>query len=255
VKSEIEVKFAYQLQVITVQQGYAIREYIRFRTDFNSKDLRAEQAAWKAIYESLPEQILKHAPEVMAEIERLERLAALERVNAELEKRLGEMPTVQQIYEVRRYAASLTNLHSENLTAEQAAWKVAYESMTDALRKAAPDLMAEVEPLEEEINAAQNLTSAMKASLAAHPHDQGFRVLYAAFMIGAIIGWTHSNNIAGSLLDGLLAGLAGLFISIFILDSPYVQALLGIWFNRIGFKRLGAWLYSRSLGLHAQGTR
>jgi hypothetical protein len=192
----------------------------------------------------------------MAEIDHLQRLAAHGQANPELESPFcGHSLTVQQAYEMRRDIASKTDhLHSDNLTPEQEARKLLHEGLTNALREAAPEIMANVEPLEEEMRNLENLKRLMEASMAAHPHDQGFQVLYGGLVLGAVIGWLRSKTIEDALVDGVLGGLAALFCSIFVLDSPYVQSVLGISANRIGLKQLGHWLYSRSLGFRPIGS-
>jgi hypothetical protein len=154
----------------------------------------------------------------------------------------GASVTVQAAYEMWKDLGR-PDLHSDSLSPEQEARKLLHEGLTNALREAAPELMA----LEDKKRYLETLKRLMEASMAAHPHDQGFRVSYAGLVIGAVIGLARTKAIESVLLDGLVGWLAGVFCSILVLDSPYVQSVLGITANRIGLKRLGHWLYSRSL--------
>jgi hypothetical protein len=243
VRSDIASAFPEQ----ALAHGDAILEYCTARTNLDSADLTAEQAAWKALYEGVKEQ---ETLNITVYIDNRERIA-------QLESRLSAGPplTVQQAFEMRRDIASKTNLNSDDLTARARARKLLHQGLTNALCEAAPDMMAHVEPIEEEMRNVENLKRLIEASMAAHPHDQGFRVAYAGLVIGAVIGWIRTKAIESVLLDGIMGGLAGVFCSILFLDSPHVQSVSGIAANRIGLKRLGHWLYSRSLGFRLGNGR
>ncbi len=154
------------------------------------------------------------------------------------------------MYELREYAKSRTAFPSDDLTAEQAAWMVLYGSLTDQLRKTAPEMMRQVEPLEEKISVDEALRDAIASKLKASPTDHKFKVSFGFLIVGCLIGWFLSVGIWVILLVGFVSWIAGVLFSVFALDNPYVQSVIAIRLNRLGLKRLAHWLYDRALTLH-----
>lgn len=154
------------------------------------------------------------------------------------------------MYELREYAKSRTAFPSDDLTAEQAAWMVLYGSLTDQLRKTAPEVMRQVEPLEEKISVDEALRDAIASKLKASPTDHKFKVSFGFLIVGCLIGWFLSVGIWVILLVGFVSWIAGVLFSVFALDNPYVQSVIAIRLNRLGLKRLAHWLYDRALTLH-----
>jgi hypothetical protein len=179
-----------------------------------------------------------------------EYLAALEKVRAEFDARTGgssKMMTFQETNDFRRFAMSQTNLHSGDLTAEQAAWKTLYHALTDELRKTDPETMAKVESLEAEMEALEAVRDAVKEKIQAHPHDYGFRVPLGFLIVGVLIGWFREGTVWSILVCAFASWVAGMLFSIFVTRSAYVQSVVAIKLNRIGFNRIAHWLYNRSL--------
>lgn len=137
IRAEVRAKFP----LITVDEALRFREYAKSHTDLHSDELTAEQAAWKFTYGEFTKTLRQDVPDVIKEVERREFLAALADAKAEFLSKTGDTTrlTFKQTYELREYAKSRTNLWSDDLTPEQTAWKVLYDSMTDQLRDAAPD--------------------------------------------------------------------------------------------------------------------
>jgi hypothetical protein len=178
--------------------------------------------------------------------------AALQQAKGEfLSKTAGKSAlTVEETYELREYAKSRTAFSSDDLTAEQAAWMVLYEDLTDQLRKTAPEMMRQVEPLEEELHVQEALRDAIASKLKASPIDHKFTVSFGFLIVGCLIGWFLSVGIWVIFLVGFVSWIAGVLFSIFALDSPYVQSVIAIRLNRVGLKHLARWLYDRALTLH-----
>jgi len=60
-------------KALSFQETMELREYAKSRTDLIAEQLTAEQTVWKALYESLTEQARQVAPDLMVEIEVLEK--------------------------------------------------------------------------------------------------------------------------------------------------------------------------------------
>ena len=175
--------------------------------------------------------------------------AALQNVKAEFAAKVGARPqlTVQESMEIRDYAKSRTHLGSHDLTAEQAAWKALYDGLTEELRKSAPDVMAEVEPLERQMDSLQSLQGLMKTKLEAHPNDLGYRVPTGFLIVGGLIGWFINSSVWSVVVSGFASWIAGVLVAVFVTDSAKVQSDLAIRLDRVGWKRTAHWLYTSAL--------
>ena len=175
--------------------------------------------------------------------------AALEHVKAEFAARVAGKPqlTIQDTFEIRQYAKSRTDLGGDDLTAEQAAWKALFRSLTDQLRETAPEMMAEVEPLERKADDLHSLQTAMHEKLKSHPHDYGFGVPFGFLIMGALLGWLRVPSLWAIMVSGIVSLIAGFLFSIFVADSATVQSVLAIRLNKIGLERIAQWLYKRAL--------
>jgi hypothetical protein len=157
-------------------------------------------------------------------------------------------PTFKETMELREYTKSRTDLRTDQLTPEQAAWKSLYIGLTEGLRKSFPDAMAEIERLEEHQDRHEVLMEMMTAKLKARPHDYGVKVWWGFLAVGILVGWLRSRDVWSALiLYGLAFGAAGLFFCIFAIDSAEFQSTIAIFLNRIGVKRISRWLYRRAL--------
>ena len=178
-----------------------------------------------------------------------EEFVALEHVKAEFADRVAGRPqlTIQDTFEIRQYAKSRTDLGSGNLTAEQAAWKALFTGLTEQLRETAPEVMAEVEPLERKADDLHSLQTAMLEKLKAHPHDYGFKVPCGFLIIGALLGWFRDPSVWSMMVCGIVSLIAGFLFSIFLANSATVQSAVAIRLNQIGLERIAQWLYKRAL--------
>jgi hypothetical protein len=176
--------------------------------------------------------------------------SATERVLAEFAtKGFGTEPlSFKQGMELRAYAKARTNLHSDNLTVEQAIWKSLYEGLTEELRKSSPESMAQIEALEERRDNVEALQQMMAAKRNAHPHDFGIRVWWGFVIIGLLVGWMRSSDLRAIPLYGLAFWIAGMFFSIFALDSAEVQSKIAIFlYHSLRERHISEWLYHRAL--------
>jgi hypothetical protein len=175
--------------------------------------------------------------------------AALEKVQSEFEARTGggSKTTFKETNDIRRFAKSQTDLRSDDLTAEQAAWKLLYNSLTEELRKADPQMMAQVEALEAKIEALEAVRDAVQRKTQARPHDYGFRVPLGFLIVGGLIGWLRNSTLWSIVACAIASWIVGMLFSIFVMDSANVQSIAAINLNRIGFKRIANWLYNRAL--------
>jgi len=89
---------------------------------------------------------------------------AFERMKAEWEFKTAGKPelSLSETQELREYARSKTDLTSNILTADQAVYKLMYESLTSTMREAAPDVMAKLEPMEEKVRTCEVLRDRLK---------------------------------------------------------------------------------------------
>jgi hypothetical protein len=161
----------------------------------------------------------------------------------------GDEPlSFRKAMELREYAKARTDLHSENLTMEQAIWKSLYEGVTEELRKASPEWMTEIESLEKRRDYLSKAQAAMSPKLKANPHDFGVRVWWGFVIIGVLVGWMRGLTFRYMAVFGFVFWIAGLFFCIFALDSAEVQSKLAIFLShRLGARRISLWLYKRAL--------
>jgi hypothetical protein len=91
------------------------------------------------------------------------------------------------------------------------------------------------------------LQAAKKKKLEARPHDYGIRAWWGFVIVGLLVGWMRAATIASVLRYGFVFWIAGMFFSIFALDSAEVQSKIAIFANKLGACRIAAWLYQRAL--------
>ncbi len=156
--------------------------------------------------------------------------------------------TFHESMELREYVKARTDLHSDNLTMEQAIWKSLYDGLTEELRKSSPDSMAELEALEERRDNLQNLQGVVAAKMKARPHDFGIRAWWVFVIIGMLVGWMRPSDVWSILLYGLGFWTAGMFFCIFAIDSAEVQSKIAIFLHhKLHMKSIAHWLYNRAL--------
>ncbi len=76
IKQRVLAEYAAQVngrKALSFKETMELREYAKSRTDFIAEHLTAEQTVWKALYESLTEQAREVAPNLMIEIETIEK--------------------------------------------------------------------------------------------------------------------------------------------------------------------------------------
>jgi hypothetical protein len=156
--------------------------------------------------------------------------------------------TFPESMELREYSKARTDLHSVNLTMEQAIWKSLYDGLTEELRKSSPASMAEIEALEKRRDNLQNLQEMMAAKMKIRPHDYRIHVWWGFAILGIMVGWIRSSSILITLLHGFAFWLAGTLICVFALDSAEVQSTLAIFLHRrLHMAGLANWLYNRAV--------
>ncbi|MCC6862552.1 MAG: hypothetical protein IT158_28515 [Bryobacterales bacterium] len=176
--------------------------------------------------------------------------AAEKRVLAEYATQLNGrvILSAEEIFELREYAKSRTNLYSDQLAPDQLIWKQLYQVLSEQLRRLSTETMAKVEHLESERDGLKSLEGMIAAKLAARPRDYGVRAWWGFVILGASIGWVRSAELLTSVLYGLASSSIGVLFAIFVLDSAEVQARVGIFLcNRMRMEGVGKWLYRRSL--------
>ena len=152
--------------------------------------------------------------------------------------------------ELREYVKSHTDLRVECLTPEQDVWKSLHIGLTEELRKAGPDLMAQIEALEERRERLEHLDEKMAAKMKACPNDYGVRVWWGFVILGFIIGWIRSPDIGSNLLYAGAFWTAGTLFCIFVVDSAEVQSKIAFSLSKLRMKRISEWLYNRALTIH-----
>jgi hypothetical protein len=156
--------------------------------------------------------------------------------------------TFQESMELREYVKSRIDLHSDNLTMEQAIWKSLYDGLTEELRKSSPDSMAEIETLEKRRDNLQHLQGTMVEKMKACPHDFGIRAWWGFVIIGLLVGWMRTSDVWSILVYGLAFWFAGMFFCIFAIDSAEVQSKIAIFlYHKLHMKGVANWLYNRAL--------
>jgi len=181
---------------------------------------------------------------------------ALASVSAQAEEKLGgplrSTYPLEKIIDLRSYAKSRTSLESEPLTAEQAAWKVMFSSLTELLRTNAPELLAKLDEFEQKNDALESLEYALQHYKAAHPHDYGFTVAVGFMIVGGLLGFLRSPGIGSVLFSGVVSWIAGLLFSIFVMNSAAVQIRIGFKLEGTVLTRLGRWLIYHALEDYAR---
>src|ERR1700722_16671959 len=178
--------------------------------------------------------------------------AALARARADAEEVLGcpigsDIPADKAV-ELLRYAYERTDLSAKNLGADQAAWKFLYTEVKEALRRADPKAAEAVDGVEERLGQLSLLEKALEARQRANLADWGFRVPLGFMIVGSLVGFFRSGDLASIIVGALVSWFAGLTFSIFVLDSADVQLPLGMrLIGKPGLNGLGGWLCKRPL--------
>jgi hypothetical protein len=174
--------------------------------------------------------------------------AAKTRVLAEISTKAGgQEVSPAKAVELRRWIQERTDLDSDNGTAEQAAWRDLYLSLTKIAASTHPELSGFVRKIE-------NLQAVGRLSMEKrkrHPNDYGTRAWWGFIIMGLLVGWIRSTDPATILLYGFAFCVAGLLFAIFALDSMYVQSVVAIFlYKRLRLTWLGHKLYERALTIH-----
>ena len=181
--------------------------------------------------------------------------AIKQRVLAEYDAQVNSRTVLsfKETMELREYAKSRTDLIAEQLTAEQTVWKALYVSLTEEARRAAPDLLAEIEVLEKKQKDLLYVLTMMAAKRKANPHDYGVRVWWGFVIVGLLIGWMDSPKVGSILSFGVTFWLGGMLFCVFALDSPEVQGNIALFlYHKLNMKRTALWLYNRAITIHAR---
>ena len=158
----------------------------------------------------------------------------------------------KETMELREYAKSHTDLIAEQLTAEQTVWKALYTSLTEAARKAAPDLFGEIEVLEKKQEDVLYVQTMMAAKRKAHPNDYGVRVWWGFVIVGLLVGWMDSPKVGSILSFGVTFWLGGMLFCVFALDSAEVQGRIALFlYHKLNMKKAAGWLYDRAITIHS----
>jgi hypothetical protein len=177
--------------------------------------------------------------------------AALERVWAEAETRLGApmrgQHSVKSMVDLWQYAKSRIDFNSTQITADEAAWRLLRKSTGKALRQGDAALMDKLEESEQNIDAVRGFRDALAAATRAQPNDYGYRVPLGFMLIGAVIGFLLSRQIASVLIGGVISWIAGFLFSIFVINSVRVQVSLGFQLEGTLFTNSGRWFIRHAL--------
>jgi hypothetical protein len=119
--------------------------------------------------------------------------------------------------------------------------------MPDDRDNQAPDSGTEIDRLSARRDELLRLQEVMKEKLKAQPSDLGVRVWWGFVILGLLVGWMRSSSVWPTLAHGLVFWIAGMFFSIFALDSAEIQSRLAIFLHKFGEKYISSWLYSRAL--------
>ncbi len=183
--------------------------------------------------------------------------SALERVWSEAETRLGRpmagQHSIKTMVDLWQYAKSRIDLKSGEITADQAAWRLLHKSTRNTLRQGDAALMEKLEDLDQRRDALRVFGEAVEAAKRAHPNDYGFKAPLCFMLIGALFGFLRSREITSVLIDGTVSWTVGLFVSIFVVNSPAVQISLGFRLEGTMFTRLGRWLIYHSVKDYSEG--
>lgn len=178
--------------------------------------------------------------------------AAVDRAWSEAEVILGapmdSNHPVEKVVEVLKHASFKTYLYSDDLTADEAAWKLLYNELLKGLRAANPDLAAKIDEIQEKNRPVAVVQRALEARQKANLTDWGFRVPLGFMIVGGLIGFFRSPDLRSVIVGGLVSWFAGLLFSIFVLDSADIQIK---WAFRLhgkpGLTWIANWLFSRTL--------
>jgi hypothetical protein len=105
----------------------------------------------------------------------------------------------------------------------------------------------ELEKLEARRTELAQLQETMLAKLKAHPNDFGIRVWWGFVIIGPLVGWMRAPNIWSIVMYGVVFWIAGMFFSVFALDSAEVQSKIALFLHKLGEGHISKWLYTRAL--------
>lgn len=105
----------------------------------------------------------------------------------------------------------------------------------------------EVKNLVERRNELLRLQEAMAAKLKARPHDYGIKAWWGFVIIGILVGWIQAATIGSILRYAIAFWIAGMCFAVFALDSAEAESKIAIVLNKLGARRLAAWLYQRAL--------
>lgn len=105
----------------------------------------------------------------------------------------------------------------------------------------------EIKRLEARRDELLRLQEGMKAKMKARPNDFGARAWWGFIIIGVLIGWMRASDVWSVLWYGVAFWIAGMFFSVFALDSAEVQSRIAIFLHRLGERRVSNWLYQRAL--------
>jgi|SRR6185437_4678541 hypothetical protein len=121
--------------------------------------------------------------------------------------------------------------------------------MSDELHNSSPDSQAEIEGLQARRDELLNLREVMTDKLKVRPNDFGIRTWLGLTIVGLLIGWIRTRDIWLILGYALAFWIAGMFFSIFVLDSAEVQSRIAIVLHKLGERRISKWLYRRALSI------
>jgi hypothetical protein len=119
--------------------------------------------------------------------------------------------------------------------------------MSDESHDSPPDSETELKSLMAQRDALLHLQELMAAKLKACPNDYGFRVWWGFVIVGVLVGCMRGWHFWSILLHGLTFWVAGMFFSVFAIDSAEVQSKIAIFLHRLGENRVSKWLYDRAL--------
>jgi hypothetical protein len=119
--------------------------------------------------------------------------------------------------------------------------------MSDELHKSPPDSTKEIESLEARRDELLRLQEAITAKLKARPNDYGVRAWWGFVIVGLLVGGLRAFDVQSILLYGFVFWIAGMFFSVFALDSAEVQSKIAIFLHKLGERRISKWLANRAL--------
>jgi hypothetical protein len=66
-------------------------------------------------------------------------------------------------------------------------------------------------------------------------------------IIGLLVEWIRAANVWSIPLYGLAFWIAGMFFSVFAIDSAEVQSKIALFLHKLGEGHISKWLYTRAL--------